>query len=146
MSRMGKKPIALDDRVQVEVSGKDVSVTGPKGTLAYTLPEQVSVSKDGNALVVECDGALRTDKMMHGLARSLLQGMVTGVTEGFRKVLEIQGQVLPPEHPFTLRTMSTLATTIRDQGRYREAEKLCGEVLKPSNECWGGSILIRCTP
>jgi len=93
MSRIGKKPVELGDGVKVEVSGPDVTVTGPKGSLSYTLPARVSVRQDGRTLVVECAGAAQTRelKARHGLVRSLLQSMSIGVTAGFRRALEFQG-------------------------------------------------------
>lgn len=91
MSRIGKTPIQLDDSVKIEVDGARVSVTGPKGTLTYDTPDCVSIRVDAGKLIVDCDVASRQDKAAHGLARSLLQGMVTGVTAGFRRELECQG-------------------------------------------------------
>lgn len=92
MSRMGKLPIAISSAVKVEISGCEVSVTGPQGTLSRTLPDCVSVRQDDDKLVVECNASGKQEnKALHGLARSLLHGMVTGVSEGFRRGLEFQG-------------------------------------------------------
>ena len=91
MSRMGKQPIELDAKIEIKVSGLDVSVTGPKGTLGYTLPENIYARQDGSRLLVESSSDARETKAKYGLARSLLQGMVTGVLTGFTRELEIQG-------------------------------------------------------
>ncbi len=91
MSRMGKKPIDLDPRVKLEVSGREVSVTGPKGSLSYTVPQEISVGLQDNQVVVTRNTDSRQARAYHGLVRSLVQGMVTGVAEGFRRELEFQG-------------------------------------------------------
>ena len=93
MSRIGKRPIAIDASVKVDISGQGVKVSGPKGELSYTLPACVSVSVEDTRLRVECPGYEQNaeKKALYGLARSLLQNMVTGVTSGFRKELQIVG-------------------------------------------------------
>ena len=92
MSRMGNKPIALDPKVKLDVSGQDVSVTGPKGTLKYQLPEGITLKQDGDVLHVlrerEDDKEL---KMKHGLVRSLLNAMIVGTSTGFKQELELFG-------------------------------------------------------
>jgi large subunit ribosomal protein L6 len=91
MSRIGKAPVTIPSGVTVTVDGGDVSVKGPKGELSRTFPELVSIRLDGDAVVVERSDDLRESRAMHGLVRSLIQNMVTGVTEGFQKDLEIVG-------------------------------------------------------
>ena len=91
MSRMGKKPIELDGKAEIRVAGSDVTVTGPKGELSLTLPATITVRQEEKRLLVENSSDVRETKANHGLARSLLQGMVTGVTTGFTRELEIQG-------------------------------------------------------
>jgi len=93
MSRLGKQPINLTDKVKVEEKKGDVSVTGPKGTLTFTLPACVSLGQEENMIKLSCEGFEKDPgrRALYGLARSLLQNMVTGVTEGFRRELEIQG-------------------------------------------------------
>lgn len=91
MSRMGNKQITLTSKVKLEVSGQDVKVSGPKGTLSYTLPEGISLEQDGNVLSVKRASDERQLKMKHGLVRSLLNGMITGVSDGFKKQLELFG-------------------------------------------------------
>jgi large subunit ribosomal protein L6 len=91
MSRMGNKLITLSDKVKLEVKGQEVTVNGPKGTLSYTLPEGISLERDGSTLAVKRDSDERQLKMQHGLARSLVNNMVVGVSEGFKKQLELFG-------------------------------------------------------
>ena len=90
MSRIGKKPIALDG-ASVEIKGREVVVSGPKGSLSWTLPEGIGARVEESVLIVDRHDPSRQGAANHGLARSILQGMVTGVTKGFRKQLEIQG-------------------------------------------------------
>ena len=91
MSRMGNKQITLDSKVKLEIIGQDLKVTGPKGTLSYTMPEGISLEQDGSVLTVKRDSEDRKLKMKHGLVRSLLNGMITGVNEGFKSQLELFG-------------------------------------------------------
>jgi large subunit ribosomal protein L6 len=91
MSRIGKKPITLASGVTFEVTGLTATVKGPKGTLTCELPASVAVKQEEQKLVVVSTEETREANAMHGLARSLIQGMVTGVSEGFRKELQIQG-------------------------------------------------------
>ncbi|MCQ2403625.1 MAG: 50S ribosomal protein L6 [Lentisphaeria bacterium] len=93
MSRMGNKPIALDPKVKVEIKDGMATVTGPKGTLKQALPGDVlvEISEDGKLLHVKRESDARQTKMNHGLVRSLLNNMVTGVTTGFTIELELVG-------------------------------------------------------
>ncbi len=91
MSRMGKQAIVLDDSVKVETSKDGVTVTGPKGALKRDIPDFITLRTEEKALVVECADETRKGKAQHGLYRSLLQGMVTGVSTGFQRQLEFQG-------------------------------------------------------
>ncbi len=92
MSRIGRAPITVPSGVSVAV-GADHSVTvrGPQGELARTVPAGITVRQDGDALVVERPDDQRQNRALHGLTRSLVANMVTGVTEGFTKELEIVG-------------------------------------------------------
>lgn len=91
MSRIGKMPVPLPKDVEVAVSGQQVTVTGPRGTLSRVFSDRVSVSvEDGVATVTRGDDA-RSTRALHGLFRVLLSNMVTGVSQGFRKDLEIVG-------------------------------------------------------
>ncbi|HVM14405.1 MAG TPA: 50S ribosomal protein L6, partial [Egibacteraceae bacterium] len=88
MSRVGKSPIPLPAGVSVSVADRRVSVTGPQGTLERELPGSITVRQDDSALVVERPDDQRHNRALHGLTRSLLANMVTGVTTGFTKNLE----------------------------------------------------------
>ncbi len=91
MSRIGKAPIAVPGGVDVAVVGSTITIKGPKGELSRELPEQVTVRQDEGNLLVERVDDERESRALHGLVRSLLANMVTGVTEGFRKELDIVG-------------------------------------------------------
>ena len=91
MSRVGKRPIAIPDGVTVTVSGDTVSVKGPKGQLSGRLPAEISVAVDGGEVKVARPDERKSTRSLHGLARALVNNMVTGVTQQFTKELEIQG-------------------------------------------------------
>jgi large subunit ribosomal protein L6 len=91
MSRIGKNPIAVPSSVTVSVSGADVTVKGPNGTMTRTLPAGISLSQDGDVLTVARASEATEHKALHGLTRTLVANMVTGVTEGWTKELEIIG-------------------------------------------------------
>ena len=91
MSRVGKKPVALPKDVQVTVKDGKVAVKGPKGTLERKLPSGVSVAVAGGALNVARASDENADRAKHGLMRALINNMVTGVTKGFERRLEING-------------------------------------------------------
>lgn len=91
MSRVGKAPIDLPSGVEVKFDGQAVEVKGPKGTLRQDLPGDITVRVDGSTLLVERANDERQVRAFHGLSRALVANMVTGVTEGYRKQLEIIG-------------------------------------------------------
>jgi large subunit ribosomal protein L6 len=91
MSRIGKSPIAVPSGVDVTVSGRHITVKGPKATLERELPGAITVRQEGDQLLVERPDDERQSRAMHGLVRSLVNNMVVGVTEGFTKELEIIG-------------------------------------------------------
>ena len=91
MSRVGKSPIPVPSGVDVTISDGNVTVKGPKGTLARQLPPDISIRQDGEQLVVERPDDEREHRALHGLTRSLVNNMVVGVTDGFSKDLEIVG-------------------------------------------------------
>lgn len=91
MSRIGKAPIPVPSGVEVTIDGRSVAVKGPKGALARELPGDITVRQEGDTLLVERNNDERETRAFHGLARSLVNNMVVGVTEGFRKQLEIVG-------------------------------------------------------
>jgi large subunit ribosomal protein L6 len=91
MSRIGKLPIPVAKTVQVDIDGSTVKVKGPKGELARTFPAGISFSQeDGKILVLRPDDEKKS-RALHGLSRSLLANMVTGVADGYTKTLELQG-------------------------------------------------------
>ncbi|GAA3200537.1 50S ribosomal protein L6 [Dactylosporangium siamense] len=92
MSRIGRKPIAVPTGVDLKVDGQVVTVKGPKGELSHTLAEPITLEKaeDGTYNVVRPNDE-RKAKELHGLSRTLIANMVIGVTEGYRKSLEIAG-------------------------------------------------------
>ena len=92
MSRIGKKPIVIPDKVQVSVQGKEVKVKGPLNSMAYQLPENISLSVKDNQIIVETAGGdPKAAGMNHGTTRTRLYNIVFGVSTGFSKVLELQG-------------------------------------------------------
>ena len=91
MSRIGKLPITIPDKVTVSVSAGVVSVKGPKGELSEVMPEGVSVAVDGKSVTVERADDSRGARGAHGLARSLVANMVEGVANGYSKTLLING-------------------------------------------------------
>ncbi len=92
MSRIGRKPIPVPPGVEIKIDGQTVRVTGPKGELSHTLAEPITVERDaGGALLVNRPNDERRAKELHGLSRTLVANMVVGVTEGYRKSLEING-------------------------------------------------------
>jgi len=91
MSRTGKKPIALPPQVTVDVKGSTVTVKGPKGTAAREMPAGIEVAREEGRVVVRPAEGAGAARNMHGLARALVQNMVTGVTEGFARTLEVVG-------------------------------------------------------
>ncbi len=92
MSRIGRLPIPVPAGVDVTISGREITVTGPKGTLSHTVVEPIAVDRaeDGTVVVTRPDDS-REAKSRHGLTRTLVANMVTGVTDGYAKTLEIRG-------------------------------------------------------
>ena len=92
MSRIGRMPIAIPAGVTVDVAENNkVTVKGPKGTLERVLPEEMTIKVEGSEVVVTRPNDLKKMKSLHGLTRTLIANMVKGVTEGYEKVLEING-------------------------------------------------------
>lgn len=91
MSRVGRKPISVPDKVKVTLSGRAVNVEGPKGKLSWQHHEKVQVeAKDGELVVTRSDES-NEGRALHGLTRALIANMVTGVSQGYTRELEIQG-------------------------------------------------------
>lgn len=91
MSRVGKQPILLPEKVQVDLRGSEVTVKGPKGELSRSFHPDMAIELEEGILVVRRPTDHRNHRAMHGLTRALLANMVTGVSEGYTKVLEIVG-------------------------------------------------------
>src|SRR5699024_5592708 len=92
MSRIGKLPISVPAGVDVALDGQDVTVKGPKGSLSHTLPPVITIDRDEDgALAVHRPDDEGESKALHGLSRTLVSNMVTGVSEGYEKKLEIVG-------------------------------------------------------
>ena len=91
MSRIGKKPIAFPKNVKISQNGNIVKVEGPKGTLSSKLPDGIAMTMEENQLIIERKSDDRLARSYHGLARTLVNNMVTGVSAGFEKGLEISG-------------------------------------------------------
>ncbi|MEO1328239.1 MAG: 50S ribosomal protein L6 [Pseudomonadota bacterium] len=91
MSRIGKRPVAIPDKVTATVNGQQVDVKGPKGQLSFTCPDDVSVALEGAEIKVTPRGDSKRARQMWGMARTRVQNLVTGVTDGFQKKLEVNG-------------------------------------------------------
>lgn len=91
MSRVGKQPIPLPEKVTFKVTAANIHVEGPKGKLDFTLPEGVNVTQDGNSILVKRESEDRRVRAMHGTVQRIISNMVEGVSAGFRKDLEIHG-------------------------------------------------------
>jgi len=91
MSRIGRKHIAIPAGVEVKVDGNEVTVKGPKGTLTRTVRPEIEVKVEGGEVIVSRPNDEALERSMHGLTRTLVANMVTGVSEGFKKELEING-------------------------------------------------------
>ncbi|MCA9671267.1 MAG: 50S ribosomal protein L6 [Myxococcales bacterium] len=91
MSRIGKLAIDVPPKVEVKVQGGEITVKGPKGTLTRAVPPDVDIQVESGKLQVNRQSESRRGRAMHGLARALLANMVTGVSTGFTRVLEING-------------------------------------------------------
>ncbi len=92
MSRIGRMPIAVPAGVTVDIAENNkVTVKGPKGTLERVLPADMDIKKDGETIVVSRPNDLKKNKALHGLTRTLINNMIIGVTNGYEKVLEVNG-------------------------------------------------------
>ncbi len=91
MSRIGKLPIPVPSGVTAAIEGQSVTVTGPKGSLSLNISEPITIAEEEGSLVVQRPNDEGRSKALHGLTRTLVSNMVTGVTEGYTKTLEIVG-------------------------------------------------------
>lgn len=97
MSRIGRMPIEIPEGVKVEIEQARVRVTGPKGELEQSFRPEMSIQQEGETVKVERESDEPKVRALHGLTRSLLFNMVQGVTEGFEKVLQVEGVGYRPE-------------------------------------------------
>jgi large subunit ribosomal protein L6 len=91
VSRIGKLPITIPSGVQVELNGNYVKVKGPKGELARTFSNEIGIKQEAEQILVSRSSEEKTVRALHGTTRAVLSNMVTGVSTGFQKTLEIQG-------------------------------------------------------
>ena len=91
MSRIGKKPVTIPAGVEVKLDGTTLTVKGPKGTLTQSVHPNIAINIDGSEMTFTRPNDQKENRALHGLTRSLVANMVTGVTEGFKKELEVNG-------------------------------------------------------
>ncbi|GAB4320328.1 MAG: 50S ribosomal protein L6 [Leptolyngbyaceae cyanobacterium] len=91
MSRIGKRPISIPNKVTVSIDGQAVAVKGPKGELSRVLPSEIEVVQEGETILVKRRDDSRVARQRHGLSRTLVANMVEGVSQGFQRRLEIIG-------------------------------------------------------
>ena len=91
MSRIGKKPVELPSGVTASVSGQTVEVKGPKGTRSFKATDDVTISVEGNVVTVEPRGKSKRARQQWGMSRTMVANLATGVSEGFKKELELSG-------------------------------------------------------
>ena len=91
MSRIGNKPVPVPPAVKVDLTGRQVKVSGPKGDLSWAVPAPIDVALDGGQVVVRRPDDVPRNRALHGLSRALIANMVKGVAEGYEKKLEIYG-------------------------------------------------------
>lgn len=91
MSRIGKKPVTIPAAVKATIQGTTLKIHGPKGELTLSVHPRITVKIEGTEVKIARPTDIRTDRALHGLTRSLIQNMVTGVTQGYSKELEIVG-------------------------------------------------------
>ena len=91
MSRIGKQPIPIPDKVTAQISGQHITIKGPKGTLERDIPQPIEVKQEGSEILVNPTDGSRVGRQRHGLCRTLVANMVDGVSIGFQKRLQILG-------------------------------------------------------
>jgi large subunit ribosomal protein L6 len=154
MSRIGKLPIPVPANVDVTIDGQQISVKGPKGTLAHTVAEPITVEREDGVLAVKRPDDERRNRALHGLTRSLVNNLVVGVTDGYEKKLEIHGvgyrvqlkgsdlefslgyshpvKVTPPEGiTFTVETPTRFSVSGIDKQRVGEVAANIRKLRKP---------------
>lgn len=91
MSRIGRLPVTIPPKVEVHIEGNNIIVKGPKGNLEYTFPKDISIAVENDVIIVKRPSDDNAHRALHGTARALVNNMVTGVSTGFERVLEING-------------------------------------------------------
>jgi len=91
MSRIGKKPITIPSGVEINVSGQNISVKGPKGSLSFAVAEPITISKSDSELTIVRPDDSRTARSLHGMSRTMIANMIDGVTKGYEKTINIIG-------------------------------------------------------
>jgi len=91
MSRIGKLPVIIPDKVEVKIDGTHVSVKGPKGEMDYIFSDLMEIKHEDEGVVVTRSSDDKPVRALHGTTRALIQNMVTGVSEGFQKIIEVRG-------------------------------------------------------
>ena len=91
MSRIGRLPVEVPDGVKIKVKGSYVHVKGPKGELSHTFPSEMKIKFENGQIVVKRPSDQKEHKALHGMTRAIINNMVTGVSQGFEKILEING-------------------------------------------------------
>ncbi len=130
MSRIGKQPIPIPDKVQVTIDGSLVTVKGPKGELSHRFPVDMTIKQQDGQIVVERPTDQKRHRALHGMTRALIANMVSGVSEGFEKVLEVvgvgyraemQGQTLVMHlgysHPIEVQPPQDVEFVVEERGR-----------------------------
>ena len=91
MSRIGRMPVDIPDGVEVKIKGSYVSVKGPKGHLEHTFPGSMKITMEDRVITVQRPSDERFHRSMHGTTRAVIQNMVTGVSKGFERILDVEG-------------------------------------------------------
>jgi len=91
VSRIGRLPVEVPDGVKIKVKGSYVHVKGPKGELSHTFPSEMKIKFENGQIVVKRPSDQKEHKALHGMTRAIINNMVTGVSQGFEKILEING-------------------------------------------------------
>lgn len=130
MSRIGRMPVKIPAGVQVQVDGKTVLVRGPKGELTRSFTANLSFAKEADALQVQRASEDRATRASHGMARALIQNMVTGVSQGFQKDLQVEGVGFRAElkgtdlvlnlgfsHPIVVKAPASISFAVEEKAR-----------------------------
>jgi large subunit ribosomal protein L6 len=130
VSRIGRLPVKIPAGVQIQIEGNTVKVRGPKGEMARTFPAILSFVREADTLQVRRSSDDRQERASHGMARALIQNMVTGVTQGFQKNLQIEGVGYRAEmkgadlvlsvgfsHPVTVKPPAGISFSIDEKAR-----------------------------